>query len=201
MSKRTSRLGAILAGVGTTQNGGRDPELPGNASIDIDGYRQAAQAAEANQFFHVAGPLNISRSRQGQPVIFQAGSSEDGRELAAAEAEGITLRETAWRFGARRSPFVGSPQTVADEIQRWFEGGAADGFNLRVSSPGVFQRFLSGVLPILRERGLVRTEHEHDTLRGHLGLPFPKNRYTAQRAAALELAWAPQSGAAAVAHG
>jgi alkanesulfonate monooxygenase SsuD/methylene tetrahydromethanopterin reductase-like flavin-dependent oxidoreductase (luciferase family) len=33
------------------------------------------------EHFKVAGPLNLSRSRQGQPVIFQAGVSEDGRNL------------------------------------------------------------------------------------------------------------------------
>ncbi|MYS23337.1 FMN-dependent oxidoreductase, nitrilotriacetate monooxygenase family [Streptomyces sp. DvalAA-14] len=37
----------------------------------------------------VAGPLNLSRSPQGQPVIFQAGVSEEGRDLAARVAEGI----------------------------------------------------------------------------------------------------------------
>ena len=41
------------------------------------------------EHFTVAGPLNISRSKQGQPVIFQAGVSEDGRNLAAHVAEGI----------------------------------------------------------------------------------------------------------------
>jgi FMN-dependent oxidoreductase (nitrilotriacetate monooxygenase family) len=41
------------------------------------------------EHFRVAGPLNLSRSRQGQPVIFQAGVSEDGRNLAAQVAEGI----------------------------------------------------------------------------------------------------------------
>ncbi|HKS12401.1 MAG TPA: LLM class flavin-dependent oxidoreductase [Pseudomonas sp.] len=41
------------------------------------------------EFFSVTGPLNISRSRQGQPVIFQAGVSESGRGLAAEIAEGI----------------------------------------------------------------------------------------------------------------
>lgn len=43
--------------------------------------------------FKVKGPLNIERSPQGHPVIVQAGSSEDGRELAAATAEAIF---TAW---------------------------------------------------------------------------------------------------------
>jgi len=41
------------------------------------------------EHFKVAGPLNLSRSKQGQPVIFQSGVSEDGRNLAAHIAEGI----------------------------------------------------------------------------------------------------------------
>jgi len=41
------------------------------------------------EFFQVRGPLNIKRSRQGQPVIFQAGASEDGRNFAARRAEAI----------------------------------------------------------------------------------------------------------------
>ncbi|MGE0630063.1 MAG: NtaA/DmoA family FMN-dependent monooxygenase, partial [Hyphomicrobiaceae bacterium] len=39
--------------------------------------------------FKVRGPLNIPRSPQGYPVIFQAGTSEAGRELAAETAEGV----------------------------------------------------------------------------------------------------------------
>ncbi|MGV6874277.1 LLM class flavin-dependent oxidoreductase [Pseudochelatococcus sp. B33] len=39
--------------------------------------------------FRVQGPLNVSRSPQGQPVIVQAGSSEAGRQLAAETAEVI----------------------------------------------------------------------------------------------------------------
>ena len=41
------------------------------------------------EFFQVRGPLNIKRSRQGQPVIFQAGASNDGRNFAAKRAEAI----------------------------------------------------------------------------------------------------------------
>ena len=43
----------------------------------------------AGEHFKIAGPLNLSRSPQGQPVIFQAGVSEEGRDLAAQVAEGI----------------------------------------------------------------------------------------------------------------
>ncbi|MFT8320846.1 MAG: LLM class flavin-dependent oxidoreductase [Bacillus sp. (in: firmicutes)] len=39
--------------------------------------------------FSVKGPLNIERSKQGQPVIFQAGASDTGRNLAAKEADAV----------------------------------------------------------------------------------------------------------------
>ncbi|AJS60505.1 LLM class flavin-dependent oxidoreductase [Paenibacillus sp. IHBB 10380] len=41
------------------------------------------------EFFSIQGPLNIARSKQGQPVIFQAGSSEDGKELAGKGADAV----------------------------------------------------------------------------------------------------------------
>jgi alkanesulfonate monooxygenase len=39
------------------------------------------------EYYSVRGPLNIARPVQGWPVIVQAGSSEDGRQLAAEAAE------------------------------------------------------------------------------------------------------------------
>jgi alkanesulfonate monooxygenase SsuD/methylene tetrahydromethanopterin reductase-like flavin-dependent oxidoreductase (luciferase family) len=101
-------------------------------------------------------------------------------------AEKLTLRQAAHRFGAWRSGFVGSPETVADEIERWFTGRAADGFNLRVTKPKDFALFRERVVPILQARGLFRRDYAHDTLRGHLGLPVPSNRYAMQSALAAE---------------
>ena len=43
----------------------------------------------AGKYFRVRGPLNVSRSRQGQPVIVQAGSSEAGKGLASGVADVI----------------------------------------------------------------------------------------------------------------
>jgi alkanesulfonate monooxygenase SsuD/methylene tetrahydromethanopterin reductase-like flavin-dependent oxidoreductase (luciferase family) len=93
-----------------------------------------------------------------------------------------TLRETVL-FAERsfRAGFVGSPQTVADEIERWFVERAADGFILHVTVPSEFARFTDEVLPILRRRGLARSSYDADTLRGHLGLAIPENRHTAAR--------------------
>ncbi|WBO21361.1 NtaA/DmoA family FMN-dependent monooxygenase [Sphingomonas abietis] len=41
------------------------------------------------EFFQVQGPLNMERSPQGRPIMFQAGASEDGRDLAAKHADAI----------------------------------------------------------------------------------------------------------------
>jgi FMN-dependent oxidoreductase (nitrilotriacetate monooxygenase family) len=251
------------------------------------------------EHFQVAGPLNVSRSPQGQPVIFQAGDSEQGRDLGATIGEGIfthapsidagqafyadiksrsaakgrnpdhlivmpgvrvfvgdtdaeareiereiqladqdfdralgelgrpfawhdfrqydldapfpdvlhvaergfatqaakivqlasdnnyTLRQTVQALSAPRpTPFAGSPQRVADEMERWFTERALDGFNIHIGRPGQFRAFTDRVLPILRERGLVRTEYESATLRGNLGLPVPENRHAQARLAA-----------------
>ena len=245
------------------------------------------------EHFKVAGPLNLSRSPQGQPVIFQAGVSEEGRNLAAQVAEGIYapagpieqaqayyadikqrtaaagrdpdhvkifihggpivgstdeearrrereihaedndfdrnlallgrsfgaydfsvhdldapfpdvahLAEKGGRTGAHRiierarlnnlslrqvaetanefkvSPFVGSPRTVADAIEHWFDAGTFDGINLAFRNNDDLNLFVDGVIPILQQRGLYRTEYEADTFRGNLGLPIPANRYS-----------------------
>lgn len=242
--------------------------------------------------FRVSGPLNIERSPQGHPVIVQAGSSEDGRELAAATAEAIF---TAWtsldearafyadvkgrmaRYGrrpeellvlpgispvigrteeqarekwaelqnlihpavglntlehfwpadelkrfdldapppwypeppkginsrahvvvelARREGFtvrelyqylagarghwvvVGTPETIVDQMQAWFENGAADGFNVMPPVlPQSLTEFVDLVVPELQRRGLFRTAYEGRTLRENLGLARPASRY------------------------
>ncbi|MFH8462845.1 LLM class flavin-dependent oxidoreductase [Streptomyces sp. NPDC017991] len=62
------------------------------ADVERGVFLDPAKLHELNhdgEHFKVAGPLNLSRSPQGQPVIFQAGVSEEGRDLAARVAEGI----------------------------------------------------------------------------------------------------------------
>ncbi|NHN29155.1 LLM class flavin-dependent oxidoreductase [Paenibacillus agricola] len=245
------------------------------------------------EFFSVKGPLNISRSKQGQPVIFQAGTSDDGRNFAARHADiiyaghesfeetqlyyadlkkraalygrdpndvfvipnirpiigrteeeaernyqayanlvtienaltalgrpfndhdftvypldepfpdlgdlgdksnqgssnrikrtakenNLTLRQTALLFSTPRSGFIGTPLQVADSIRKWFEEGAADGFIVGTGTTAALKDFVELVVPILQERGLFRTEYDHDTLRGNLGLQVPVNRNSKQ---------------------
>jgi FMN-dependent oxidoreductase (nitrilotriacetate monooxygenase family) len=72
------------------------------------------------EFFRVKGPLNIARSPQGQPVIFQAGTSEDGRNFAARHADAIFVghdsvddaREYYRDVKARAGGFGRDPETL-----------------------------------------------------------------------------------------
>ena len=239
------------------------------------------------EHFSVVGPLNIQRSPQGEPVIFQAGDSEQGRDLGATvadaifthaktieqgqafyadlkartaklgrdpdeivilpgftitvgdtdedaraiqrayrrvdqsfeqalaefgrafgwhdfrqydldapfpvaalehakssfftQAKSITATAVAQQFSLREtidfvrdqqtSPFVGSAETVATEIARWFEGRAFDGINVHAGHPSQFRRFTQEVVPLLQQRRLFRSDYEYTTLRGNLGLP------------------------------
>ncbi|MBO0984027.1 LLM class flavin-dependent oxidoreductase [Rathayibacter sp. SD072] len=67
---------------------------------------------------------------------------------------------------------VGSPSTVADELERWVDVGGIDGFNLAyVITPGTFEDFVDLAVPELRRRGRVWDEYEGSTLREYLQGP------------------------------
>jgi alkanesulfonate monooxygenase len=73
---------------------------------------------------------------------------------------------------------VGTAVEIADTMQSWLEGGAADGFNIMFSTvPAGLDDFVALVIPELQRRGLFRCEYVGTTLREHLGLPRPENRF------------------------
>ena len=107
--------------------------------------------------------------------------SKSGREraIALARREGLTVRQLAQRLGGYAgAAMVGTPATIADEMQEWLETGACDGFNIMFPHvPEGLEDFVTGVVPELQRRGLFRTEYTGTTLREHLGLPRPANRF------------------------
>jgi hypothetical protein len=78
---------------------------------------------------------------------------------------------------------VVTPKDIADDLQQWFEAGAADGFNICPALlPAGLDDFAELVLPELRRRGLFRTDYAGTTLRDNLGLRDP---FTVEPAPAL----------------
>ncbi len=94
--------------------------------------------------------------------------------LDLARREGYTVRELLDKNPNGHRSLVGTPEQVADSIQQWFEGRAADGFNLNVDFfPDGLTAIVDQLVPELQRRGLFRTEYEATTLRGNLGLEQP----------------------------
>jgi alkanesulfonate monooxygenase len=113
--------------------------------------------------------------------IPESNASKSGRERAIAlgRRESLTVRQLAQRLGGYSGlAMVGTAQTIADEMEEWLETEASDGFTLMFPYlPGGLDDFVERVVPELQRRGLFRRDYEGATLREHLGLPRPKNRF------------------------
>jgi len=156
--------------------------------------------------FKVKGPLNVTRSPQGWPVVVQDAPSEAACALAARTADVILTAQTALdaaqafyadvkaraaRHGRppddiKIMPVVApaidrAPPAIADELETWLARAAADGFMVTCDEPQAFAAFTRHVVPELQRRGSFRTAYEGATLRANLGLRVPENRHTRAR--------------------
>ncbi len=97
-----------------------------------------------------------------------------------ARRQRMTVRELALHAGMARGHGIvrGTPVEIADYLQEWFEGEAADGFNIMPPwFPTQFDLFVDHVVPELQRRGLFRRDYVGRTLRENLGLTRPRNRF------------------------
>ncbi|GGT04183.1 nitrilotriacetate monooxygenase component A [Nonomuraea spiralis] len=100
---------------------------------------------------------------------------KDRAEVAAkwralAGEKGLSIRELVIEVTGRQT-FVGTPESVARQIDEHVQADAADGFILVPHlTPGGLDEFVDRVVPVLRERGVFRTEYTGTTLRDHLEL-------------------------------
>lgn len=74
--------------------------------------------------------------------------------------------------------FVGTPASIADEMELWLEERGSDCFVVMFPFlPEGLNDFVDLVVPELQRRGISRKEYEGTTLRDHFGLPRPDNRF------------------------
>ncbi|MBV8500313.1 MAG: LLM class flavin-dependent oxidoreductase [Paucibacter sp.] len=105
--------------------------------------------------------------------------STTDRIKANAKERGLTLRQVAFESATPASQFVGSGERIAEEIIRWVDEEAVDGFILGfpVQAQGL-QDFIDFVIPALEARGRYDRQLAGATLREHLGLPRKASRYS-----------------------
>ncbi|MER7082099.1 FMN-dependent oxidoreductase, nitrilotriacetate monooxygenase family [Saccharopolyspora kobensis] len=72
------------------------------------------------------------------------------------------------RYRAERMRLVGTPERIADELERWQDAGI-DGINIiNHVIPGSYAEVIDGLLPELRSRGLAQAEYAPGTFREKL---------------------------------
>jgi FMN-dependent oxidoreductase (nitrilotriacetate monooxygenase family) len=133
--------------------------------------------------------LNVSELDPDQPLPWErigpVESFERGShgfleaQLNLARRENLTIRQLSRRILVGHRLLVGTPEQVADTLEHWFHAGAADGFNIMPDMfPSGVEIFVDEVVPLLRKRGVFRHEYSGQTLRDHLGLPYPASQYS-----------------------
>lgn len=115
------------------------------------------------------------------PEIPETNASRSGRErvIELAHEENLTVRQLAQRLGGYSGlAFVGTPETIADEMEEWLVAEGSDGFNIMFPYlPAGLDDFAEKVVPELQRRGIFRRQYEGSTLRENLGLKRPSNQF------------------------
>ncbi|MEW9532589.1 NtaA/DmoA family FMN-dependent monooxygenase [Microbispora sp. NPDC049125] len=89
---------------------------------------------------------------------------------ALAQEKSLSIRELVIEVAAPQT-FVGTPASVADEIDTFVQTDAADGFIFVPHlTPGGLDDLVDKVVPLLQEKGVFRADYAGPTLRHHLGL-------------------------------
>ena len=115
------------------------------------------------------------------PDIPESNASRSGRAnvIALAQREMLTVRQLAQRLsGYAGLAMVGTPTSIADEMEEWLVTEGSDGFNVMFPYlPEGLDDFVDKVIPELQRRGIFRRRYEGATLRENLGLSRPSNRF------------------------
>ena len=186
---------------GRAQSYGRDPNqlkvFPAATFVIGDTFGEAEDKARHIRYQQVSGATAIAMLEQvwGRdlsdhdpdgplPDIEPAGDTGitqgrvrhgDPAEVARrwrerAEAERLSIRELVIAVTSRQQ-FVGTAAQIAEEIDRYVQADACDGFILVPHlTPHGLDEFVDTVVPLLQERGAFRTGYAGATLRDHLGL-------------------------------
>ena len=140
------------------------------------GRRRLSGRFGGHDFSHLPLDTPLSPEDFPDPASVEAARSRTEVIVGLVRREKPTLRQLLGYMAGARGHYVtsGTPEQIADLIADWFASSAADGFNLMPPIlPAMLEVFVAEVVPLLRRRGLFRSEYMAETLRGHYGLARP----------------------------
>ncbi|WJR77858.1 LLM class flavin-dependent oxidoreductase [Bradyrhizobium sp. NP1] len=134
------------------------------------------------------GGLDLSPYDVDEPLpehIVEAERRKNNSRVAYMFDGRPTLRQMYETFGTGRGQrtIKGTPSSIVDQMQKWFESFAVDGYLIQPPIlPADLEEFNARIIPELQNRGLFRTEYAGRTLRENLGLKRPPSMYAAEPA-------------------
>lgn len=150
---------------------------------DLVNYNEAIPSLEVTLGISLAG-LGLDSGIPPELLPSEAlggmGQGQYGNYRKLALEEKLTIRELLRVRATSRAGHwtpVGTPEQLADQLEARLKARACDGFVFNPPyMPEGFELLINGVLPILRTRGLFRSDYNGATLRDHFGLPRPTPR-------------------------
>lgn len=147
-------------------------ELNELADVEV-GRKRMSSRFGGHDFSHLGLDRPLSVADFPDPANVEAARSRTEVIVGMVAREKPTLRQLLAKLAGARGhfTFAGTPKQVADELEAWFNAGAADGFNLMPPVlPWMLDAFVEEVVPLLQRRGLFREGYTGTMLRDHYGL-------------------------------
>lgn len=148
--------------------------IPGRTEEEARGkhreYLRYASPEAGLAHFAASTGIDFSRYDLDDPIEYGTSNAiQSATELAWKKqwTKRQLLGELA--LGGRYPLLVGTPETIADELESWIDEGGIDGFNLaRTVTPECYEDFIDLVVPVLQKRGRYKTSYGGSSLRDRL---------------------------------
>ncbi len=147
--------------VGSTEDEARRKSEDLDSTMDLD-----------SMLAHIGGGMGVDfgglpLDTRMEDLTTQGAQGHLEATRRAAGTQNPTLEDFI-RYRAINNRLVGTPEQIADALERWQDAGI-DGINIVNSTlPGTYTDIIQGLLPELRRRGLAQSEYAPGSLRQKL---------------------------------
>lgn len=162
--------------IGSTEAEARRKEAELDEAIDLDGM-----------VAHLSGAVGVDFGGHDLDTpLGDIGHTDGTRSIVEWVQQSVTGRDATVRdlglLQGRNSRVVGTPESIADQLQRWRDAGV-DGINVvNATIPGSYAEFVEHVTPVLQARGLAQREYSPGSVRAKLfGADLINERHPAAR--------------------